>query len=201
MKKKKKTAILAERLSEKAKEIKIIRNSELLEATVIVGENIPHYMMALMPSELRDREIKSRIDVIRKSKLSHDQLVKLLAETQLLLDQNHFAYKGMARLANIHAAHIQRQKNLDTEKLQIGGFAKAESYDEHRHIFNTVYSDLKDKIGARPRLIIVLKELERMWPVPPPPMKAWSWDTLKVWFKIRNQKEREKEKEYLLAKT
>jgi hypothetical protein len=197
MNKKKKTAILSERYAQEAEEIKILRQSELLGATVIAAENTPQYMMALMPSELRSREIQSRIDVIIKRNLSRNQLIKLLAETQLLLDQNHFAYSSMTRLANINAAHIQRQKNLDSSKLQIGGFSKAESYDEHKEIFNAVYSDLKYKIGMRPRLRVIIDELERLWPNPPPPMRAWSTDTLKIWFKIRNKEE----KEYLLAST
>lgn len=196
MKKKKGKTTLSEQYSQKAEKVQKIRNSELFGATVVAGKNVPEFMMALMPSKIRDHEIQRRVDGIIKSNLSYDELIKLLAETQLLLDQNHYAYNSMTRLANIHAAHIQRQKDLDSEKLQIGGFAKADSYDEHRHIFNSVYSDLKHKIGGRPRLKIIAQELDRIYPKPPPPMKSWSNDTLKIWFKNRNREE----KEYLLAK-
>jgi hypothetical protein len=62
----KKSAGPQERYSQKAKEVNKTHISELMEATVYSAEKVPQYMMALIPSELREREIKTRVDLIKK---------------------------------------------------------------------------------------------------------------------------------------
>ncbi|MEI6572566.1 MAG: hypothetical protein WCO61_03370 [Alphaproteobacteria bacterium] len=194
---KKKKRIPNEDYLKELAELERLRASELHDLLVENSKNPPSFMMALASPGLRNSEILERINNIRKQNIFYDELIILLAETQLSLDQNHFAYKSMTRFANINAAHINRMNKLNYSKVKIGGHIKAEKYLIHKEIFNQIYSEIKDKTGLKPRLKIIIEELDRKWQLPPPPMKKWSSDTLKVWFSERNKAE----KEHLLAGT